>query len=266
MACALGPTVPKRHAGVALLIAVTATASGCGGDGGEGRIDDYIRDDTATRLVLEVDRVAGLDVRDSVVTDLEDGFGDILDKPDGVEVRMDATLEPRGADYLWSRSEVRDLGSSTFDMPVEKSTVKMHVMLLDGRLAAEDGGPTQNVGLAWNHTHFAVFDQLFEENCSAAPVSEEVRQRLCTAVERTIWTHEMGHLIGLVNLGLPMVVDHEDPDHPGHARNPDSVMFWRIERSAIEYALDRMADMPRPNLGFGERCLQDIAALRDERR
>jgi hypothetical protein len=37
-------------------------------------------------------------------------------------------------------------------------------------------------------------------------------------------------------------------------------MFWRVEQSVIEYALNRMASMPRPNLGFDMACLDDIEA------
>ena len=41
--------------------------------------------------------------------------------------------------------------------------------------------------------------------------------------------HEVGHLLGLVNLVYQSPVDHEDPDHPGYLGNDDSVMYWAIE-------------------------------------
>ena len=48
-------------------------------------------------------------------------------------------------------------------------------------------------------------------------------------VENSVLVHEVGHLLGLVNLVYESPVDHEDPDHPGHSNNDDSVMYWAIE-------------------------------------
>jgi hypothetical protein len=44
-------------------------------------------------------------------------------------------------------------------------------------------------------------------------------------------THELGHLLGLVDLVLD--TGREDPEHPGHSRSRDSVMFWAVESDLI---------------------------------
>ena len=54
-------------------------------------------------------------------------------------------------------------------------------------------------------------------------------------MERAVVTHEMGHLLGLVDL----VLDDKrgDPAHPGHSTNRGSVMFWAVETSLVGQVL-----------------------------
>ena len=40
-------------------------------------------------------------------------------------------------------------------------------------------------------------------------------------VENSVVIHEVGHLLGLVNLVYQSPVDHEDADHPGHSNNDE---------------------------------------------
>jgi hypothetical protein len=56
-------------------------------------------------------------------------------------------------------------------------------------------------------------------------------------IEASVTVHELGHLLGLVNLVYQSNVDHEDPDHPGHSSNDQSVMYWAIETSDISNIL-----------------------------
>jgi hypothetical protein len=50
-------------------------------------------------------------------------------------------------------------------------------------------------------------------------------------IEAAVVTHESGHLLGLVDLFLH--TGREDPDHPGHSTNPQSVMYWAVESNLV---------------------------------
>lgn len=269
-----------RHGSVAVALALALAAGGCdsgGGDDGGGaaagggagdsrpRFEDYIRGDRYPRLIIEVDRVEGSTPRQAALRQVTTGLAGILDKPSGIEATLDGTLAPAGADHAWTIDELRALADESFDLEVPDDTIKMHVMYVDGH-SDRDTADGQVLGLAWDHTHVALFQQTIESTCArlGGPLAPLVRDRLCEEAELAILTHEVGHLLGLVDAGLPMVEDHVDPDHAGHDRNERCVMYWAYEGSPlVERIRDRLLAGRDERMGFDAACLADIAAVRD---
>jgi hypothetical protein len=75
-------------------------------------------------------------------------------------------------------------------------------------------------------------------------------------VERSVSTHEVGHLLGLVDLFLD--TGRHDPQHPGHSTNPGSVMYWAVESDVIGSILGA-----NPPTEFDAADLADLAAIRN---
>lgn len=50
-------------------------------------------------------------------------------------------------------------------------------------------------------------------------------------VEQGTVVHEIGHVIGLVNNGVPLTSSHEDAAHPRHSSNSNCIMYWTVESS-----------------------------------
>lgn len=75
------------------------------------------------------------------------------------------------------------------------------------------------------------------------------------AIEAAVTTHEVGHLLGLVDLHLQ--TGREDPEHPGHSSNRGSVMYWAVESSLV---LDLLTGGPPRT--FDDADTADLAAIR----
>lgn len=223
----------------------------------------YIRADTYTRLELEVDAVPGFGPRAGTASSVAQRLDALLDKPDGVVVTNDGTIASRGPDHGWTLAELDALADQTFDLAVPSNTVKMHVLCVDGHYDTGPGGGTV-LGIAWGQQNIAIFTQTIEELCGASALPPLLQDQLCADAELAIWMHEVGHVIGLVDNGLPMQVNHEDPDHPGHDVDPDCVMYWAYEGDGlIARITDDLLSTGNSALDFDTECLADIAAVRD---
>jgi hypothetical protein len=93
----------------------------------------------------------------------------------------------------------------------------------------------------------------------AAVFADEVRAAATPligsdAIERAVSLHEVGHLLGLVDLFLQ--TGRADPEHPGHSPSQDSVMFWAVESGLFA---DVMGDLPQD---FDAADLADLAMIR----
>jgi hypothetical protein len=90
-------------------------------------------------------------------------------------------------------------------------------------LAGEFADDTSTVGVAVNATTAAVFTEKVER--ARGLLGDRAR------FETAVATHELGHLLGLVDLVLD--TGREDPEHPGHSRSRESVMYWAVESDLI---------------------------------
>jgi hypothetical protein len=136
-------------------------------------------------------------------------------------------------------------------------------MLIDGR-SDQDDVSNRVLGLAWDHAHVALFMDSIDAVCVTMGCPPRMLDQLLPAGQYAILLHELGHLLGLVNLGLPMVEEHEDPDSVGHCDNPDCNMYHAFERQrALEQLHERFIAGDTTPSSFDDACLADLAALRE---
>jgi hypothetical protein len=231
------------------------------GDDDGPRWEALIRGDRFPRLVLEVDAVPGRALKDGVADDLVAGFEPLLDKPSGIAVELDGELDAVGDEHAWTLAELDALADATFDRAVDAETIKVHVLLVDGGYASGSGGTV--LGVAWEHRTLALFVDTIEASCGTL-LPPVVRDQGCAAAQLAIASHELGHLLGLVDNGLEMVTPHKDAEHGDHDASDACVMYWAYEGDAL---FDRLGDDllggGDGSLGFDDACLADLAAVRD---
>ncbi len=114
-----------------------------------------------------------------------------------------------------------------------------------------DSSRMQTFGLAFNSSAMALFEPPIRDMTNANPLLTR------DALESTVFVHEFGHLLGLVNMGLPMVQDHLDKDHGsrGHCRNPRCLMYYAVN-TALSYSIEGGRSYKVPPLD--QDCLSDL--------
>jgi len=246
----------------------------CGGGGGTSsngsgidtlapspRSLDYLRSDTFSRLVLEVDSVPGFAPRASSQSGVEDRLLGLLSKPGGIVVTLDGSIPSRGSDHRWTFGELIQLAAQTADLAVPAGTTKMHVLFVDGAYDSGPGGGTV-LGIAWDQQNIVIFKQTLESLCAGAGLPG-LGDQLCSDAELAIWLHEIGHVLGLVDNGVPMVTPHEDPAHPGHDIDNDCLMYWAYEGDALFSRISGdLLGGGSSSLDFDAACREDLAAAR----
>ncbi|MCO5165071.1 MAG: hypothetical protein M9894_01720 [Planctomycetes bacterium] len=186
-------------------------------------------------LRVEVDYVEGRRPGDDALERLRQRLLERTDHPGGVEVVLDDVLAPTGRERH-TLDDVRALARLHRDPEAGDAGV-IHVLVLDGE--ADPALGHHLLGAAFGPTSVVVFPDA---------VLRAVGGSTTRAADLLRWTliHEAGHLLGLVNLGAPQAVPHEDLAKRGHCDQPGCVMRWSGD--------ERVTD-------FCPRCKDDLRAL-----
>ncbi len=200
----------------------------------------YVTDDACLHWVIEVDHVSGQAPSTQALDALESAMQALVRK-DSVDIIMSEANLAGG--NTWTDAELRALEKETRDYETGGNTIVTHVLYVDGAYA-----PNENVlGVTFGHSFVVMFDERIEDLTSDILVKTTAFE-----MERAVLIHEFGHVIGLVNRGIPMHNDHEaDTCDTGsgsradskHSDNPDSVMYCAVERAG---ALEIFGDSAPP--------------------
>ena len=146
------------------------------------------------------------------------------------------------ADDSWTAEELRALADAS-GTPQSEGRVVLHLLFLNGRWHESD----TVLGVAVRGDTAAVFVEAVAD--AASPLVGSA------AIEEAATLHEVGHLLGLVDLFLD--TGRADPEHPGHSPNRSSVMYWAVESTLIT---DVLAGGPPRE--FDADDLRDLATIR----
>ncbi|HEY4058713.1 MAG TPA: hypothetical protein VGM39_19000 [Kofleriaceae bacterium] len=264
----------------ALVLALVLAACGSGDDGGSSG-DDTSGDDgsgssnpgnaavfdkAVKDVVIEIDYETG----EAPYTGSVIGFGDTFDLtktnlnrlfsntktltlPTTVAQMQDiGTID----DEELTVDDVLAIADAHRDTQSTSTTAAYYVVFVSGHFT-DDSGPNPNVlGVSIGNTRVLVMfkDVIASTQSLAFPNTEKY-------VEQSTLVHELGHAVGLVDNGIPMVAPHKDSAHGAHCTNDHCTMYWVNEgaTSAAQFAQTYITS--GNSIIFGDECLADVDAL-----
>lgn len=164
-------------------------------------------------LIVEVDYATDVPPFASALEHSRDALLRVTDKRAVTFVEPRA-FEPTNSDGIWTVEELLVLREALIDttdgpsVPAGEAGV-LHIIYLDGE--SKEG-----------HWGVALFSTVFVFAGAVRDASTPSTMARAEAYEREILLHEVGHVLGLVNAGVPMQRQHDDGT--SHSTNPESIM------------------------------------------
>lgn len=232
-----GPTDPDRPSSDAPAPDAPADAPAAPGPVGS-MAARYLRPTPSERVLVQVLAQDGAAPQPAVPERVRQVLAQLSGK--GVEL---ASAPLDGGPRSWSADELRALADAASPAQTGDRAV-LTLLFLRGGFAENE----RAVGVAVRGDVAAVFAERVDE--AAGVLGDR------DAVEDAVTMHEVGHLLGLVDLVLD--TGRADPEHPGHSPNRGSVMYYAVESTLLGTVLSG-----GPPRDFDQADLDDLARIRN---
>ena len=168
-----------------------------------------------TTLNIQVQYMGSYELDTATITNVASYLSGICNKPGGITITQSQIAATGDTLQL---AEVATLEKQYRTAYTNGNTLALYIMVTDGL----DTSATV-LGFAYRNTSICLFGKNIFNNSGAPGDVTRV------ALESGVLEHELGHLMGLVNLGTPMVAFHQDTAHGNHCNNLACLMYWEIE-------------------------------------
>jgi hypothetical protein len=198
----------------------------------------YLTAAQSRELVVEVRTQSGTGPQQSTI----DHLTTVLSRVSGKPVTVTGGSAIGGGARSWSPDDVRATGSAGAAQGDGRAVI--HLLFVHGSLAGDESV----LGAAVQGDTAAIFTDQVQS--SSTPLVGYA------GIESAVVAHEVGHLLGLVDLYLHD--GRQDPQHPGHSTNKSSVMYWAVESNVV-------ADLLQggPPKDFDDADVADLATIRN---
>ncbi len=176
------------------------------------------------RLFVEIMYMEGHAPTSESIENLQEYLQSVVRKPNGIDIIQKEISAGKQDSY--SVDDIRNIEDENRELFNSETYMAISYIFLDGEYSG-NSGDVKVLGVAYYNTSMAVFQETVIDN------SGGLTQPSRTKLESTIINHELGHILGLVNNGTPMVEDHMDDQHGNHCDNSNCLMNYSVETTDI---------------------------------
>ncbi|HEY1112004.1 MAG TPA: hypothetical protein VGE66_00525 [Chitinophagaceae bacterium] len=203
---------------------------------------DLLRDDRYTSLKIEVQYMPGFKPDRAALFNLQLFLFDLLHKPGGIYITTKEIAA--AANESLTLDQVVAIERANRTAFVQNDQLTLYILYTNGYFA-----DPKMLGWAYRNTSAVLFGKKIHEHASR----EDTPDR--TILESNILKHEIGHLLGLVNVGSPLQSDHKDHKNGKHCSNPNCLMYYVVD-SRKPFRLLLKSEQAELDAG----CLEDLRA------
>jgi len=208
--------------------------------------NDFLSAARYQSVVVEVLYVQGFRPEPQTLINLKNFMQQRLNKPGGITITERQIASPGLAPY--DINEIAAIETGNRSLYNNANVLTLCLLFVDGNYST-DTDTNFILGTAYRNTSFVMFENTIR-NLSDSPLEPNR-----VTLESTVILHELCHILGLVNLGTPMLTEHLDEAHDKHCDNEDCLMFWKTENSSM---IGQMVGSGIPQLDA--HCLADLQA------
>lgn len=203
---------------------------------------DLLSDSPYNTLQVEIAYMPDVAPDAQAIQQLQTFLETYLHKSAGIHITMHQIADAGQSTY--SLQDIMQLESRYRTAFTTGNQIAVFILYVNGQYT-----DAQVLGITYRNTSVCVFAKTIHDN------SGGIGQASRTSVEATVLEHEFGHMLGLVNLGSPMQMPHEDAAHPHHCNNQHCLMYYQTETSDL---FGFLIGSPVPALDSN--CVHDLEA------
>lgn len=179
---------------------------------------DLLSGDTYTKLTIEVGYMEGFALSSEARQEVIGFLGERLNKPQGIEIVQ--TEIPSQSKENYTTADLRTIENNHRALFPSTNELTVWVSIVNGNYENESV-----IGVAYQNLSNSLMGGSIAENTGG------INQASKSSIEAAVLMHELGHILGLVNITTPMVNEHQA--NGNHCDNSDCLMNFAVETTDL---------------------------------
>ena len=209
--------------------------------------NDLLSDKKFSSMIIEVVYVQGFEPSTTAINNFVSLLVARTYKPNGINIIKRAIPSPGKATFTNAEiAAIEDANRTKFNT---SNQIAVWLFFTDGK-SSSDTSSSVILGTAYRNTSMVIYEQTVQG------LSDSPFEPNRSVLETTVITHELGHILGLTNLGATMQSNHEDTSHPKHCNVSSCLMYWESESGKSFSNMGSGSTAPQ----LDSQCLADLRA------